>query len=278
MFLGFSSFKTGKPAWMLFTGEGKRIRYEKMINRIQQADIILFGEHHNNPIAHWLQLELSHDLHRVRENALIMGAEMFETDNQLILDEYLLGLISQSRFEAEARLWPNYHTDYKPLVEFAREQGLQFVATNIPRRYAALVNMKGLEGLNELSEQAKILLPPLPIEYNPDLKAYRSMLEMEGFRGHQNENFPKAQAVKDATMAHFILKYWTSGKLFLHFNGAYHSDNYESIYWYLKQHNSNLNIVTITTVSQAELSKLDDFNKGKADYIICVVKNMTPTH
>jgi hypothetical protein len=104
------------------------------------------------------------------------------------------------------------------------------------------------------------------------------MMEMEGMGNHGNENFPKAQAIKDATMAHFILENWSQGKLFLHFNGAYHSDNFESIYWYLKQQNPQLNIITITTVSQRDLSSLEEENEGIADYIICVDNDMTATH
>ncbi len=273
-----SAFKTGKPAWILYSQQGKKVRYEKMVRDIRNADVILFGEYHNNPVAHWLQLELSRDLHESKGAELVFGAEMFETDNQVILDEYLQGIISQSRFEAEARLWPNYSTDYKPLVEFARENQLHFVATNIPRRYASLVHSSGFEGLEKLSEQAKDFLPPLPVKYNPELPAYKSMLEMEGMGNHMNENFPKAQAIKDATMAHFILENRSKGKLFLHFNGTYHSNNFEGIYWYLKQQNPELNIATITTVSQKDISSLNEENKGKANYIICVDNDMTPTH
>jgi uncharacterized iron-regulated protein len=202
---------------------------------------------------------------------------MFESDNQLILNEYVDSLISQKRFEAEARLWPNYKTDYKPLVEFARENKIDFVASNIPRRYAALVNSEGFEGLDELSDQAKSLIAPLPINYEPELECYKSMLEMEGMEDHVNENFPKAQAVKDATMSYFILENWSSGKLFLHYHGTYHSDNFESIYWHLKQENSELKIVTISTVSQQDISTLTEENSGKADFIICVDEDMTKT-
>ncbi len=269
-----AGLKTGKPAWILYSKDGKSMKYKKMVKKIQDADIILFGEYHNNPVSHWLQLELSKDLFRIKGRNLVLGAEMFESDNQLILDEYLEGLISQSRFEAAVRLWPNYRSDYKPLVELARENQLRFIATNIPRRYASIVNSDGFAGLEMLSEHAKTFLPPLPVEYNPDLKAYSSMLEMEGIKNHINENFPKAQAIKDATMSHFILENWSPGKLFLHFNGAYHSDNYESIYWYLKQKNPDLRIATLTTVSQKDISTLNEENTGKADYIICVDENL----
>jgi uncharacterized iron-regulated protein len=278
VFILFAAFKTDKSACLLYNQKGKEVKYDKMLKQIQGADIILFGELHNNPIAHWLQIELTKDLYAKKKDDLILGAEMFESDNQLILDEYLDSLISQSRFEAEARLWPNYKTDYKPLIEFANEKQLRFVATNIPRRYATLVNNEGFEGLEKLSDEAKKFLPPLPVKYDSTLNAYKSMMEMDGMRSHVTPNFPKAQAIKDATMAYFILENWSAGKLFLHFHGAYHSENFESIYWYLKQENPNLNIVTIHTVQQEDISKLEEETEGKADFIICVDEDMTKTH
>jgi len=277
LFFVFTAFKTKKPAYLLFNEKGKKVKYEKMLDQVKDADIVLFGELHNNPIAHWLQFELTKDLHELKGANLVLGAEMFESDNQLILDEYFSGLISQTRFEAEVRLWNNYKTDYKPLVEFARKNELRFAATNVPRRYASLVNSKGFEGLEELSNEAKAFLPPLPVPYDPELPAYKNMLNMEGMGSHVNENFPKAQAIKDATMAHFILENWSPGKLLIHYHGAYHSDNFESIYWYLKQHNPDLNIVTITTVSQENISELTEKNTGKAHFTICVDENMTAT-
>lgn len=277
LFFVFSAFKSDKPAYSLFNKDAKSIKYEKVLKQVENADIVLFGELHDNPVSHWLQLELTKDLYQLKGENLILGAEMFESDNQLILDEYIDTLISQKRFEAEARLWSNYKTDYKPLIEFAKENTIDFVATNIPRRYASLVNSKGFEGLEELSEEAKTFISPLPINYDPELDCYKSMLEMEGMGDHVNENFPKAQAVKDATMAHFILKNWSKGKLFLHYHGAYHSDNFESIYWHLKQENPNINIVTITTVSQEDVSAITEENKGVADYTICVDEDMTKT-
>jgi uncharacterized iron-regulated protein len=195
----------------------------------------------------------------------------------VILDEYLDSLISTSSFESEARVWPNYKTDYKPLVEFAKNNKLKFVATNVPRRYASLVNSKGFEELDKLSVEAKAFLPPLPIKYDAELNCYKSMLEMEGMGSHVTENFPKAQALKDATMAHFILKNWSPGQLLIHYHGSYHSENFESIYWYLKQANPDLKIVTIHSVSQKDVTELTKENTGKADFTICVVEDMTKT-
>jgi len=277
LFFIFSAFKADKPAYTLFNQSGKEVKYEKMIKEAADADIVLFGESHDDPISHWLQLELSKDLYNLKKDRLILGAEMFESDNQVILDEYLDSLISMTSFESNVRLWPNYKTDYKPLVEFAKKNKLKFVASNIPSRYASLVNSKWFEGLYELSAEAKAFLPPLPVKYDPELNCYKSMMEMEGMGSHVTPNFPKAQAIKDATMAHFMLKNWSKGKLLIHFHGSYHSENYESIYWFLKQEKPDLKIVTIHTVSQDKISELTKENKGKADFTICVDEDMTKT-
>ncbi|RIJ49296.1 iron-regulated protein [Maribellus luteus] len=277
IFLMFTAFKPDKPAYLLFDKDGKTVKYERMLKQIQEADVVLFGELHDNPISHWLQLELTKDMFEMYGKNLILGAEMFESDNQVILDEYLSGKISQRNFEDEMKLWPNYKTDYKPLVEFAKDSGLYFVATNVPRRYAALVNKKGFEGLEELSDEAKTFLPSLPPAYDSTLNCYASMMTMEGMGSHVSSNFPKAQAIKDATMSHFILKNREPGKKLLHYHGAYHSQNFESIYWYLKHYQPELKIVTIHSVTQKDISKLSEENTGKADFTICVDEDMTRT-
>ncbi len=273
----FLSFKSDKPAYQIYNSKGKKVKYKEIIKKASEADIIFFGEYHNNPITHWLQLEITKDLYDKNEGELMLGAEMFETDNQLILDEYINGIISQKSFEKEARLWPNYQTDYKPLVEFAKENELVFVASNVPRRYASLVHKKGFEALDSLDKHTKYLLPPLPIDYDPELGCYKKMMEMM-MGAHANPNLPKAQALKDATMGFFISENYTDGSIFIHYNGAFHSDNYEGIIWYLKNYNNSLNILTISTVEQSDIDTLAIDNKGIADFIICVPENMTKTH
>jgi uncharacterized iron-regulated protein len=309
------SFASDKPAYRLFDQEGKKVKYEKMLKELVEADIVFFGELHTDPIAHWLQLELTKDLYEQKREALVLGAEMFEADNQLILNEYLEGIYASDKFEAEMRLWGNYQTDYKPLVEFARKNHVPFIATNIPRRYASVVHKKGFEGLDELDDEALDYIAPLPILYDPEVKCYKDMLNMVGLgapeeeeapmgmaaseekeaaeeteapkmmpAGHGSgipkntmENLPKAQAAKDATMAYFILENWTEGKTMFHFNGTYHSDNFEGIVWHLKQQNPELKIMTIATVQQTEIDSLSEKNQQLASYILCVPENMTRT-
>jgi uncharacterized iron-regulated protein len=279
LFLLLMSLKTDKPAYRIYTSKGHETNYYDMLNDARKADIVFFGEQHNNPICHWLEYELACDLYKETGKNLILGAEMFETDNQLLLDEYLSGMIKEKNFETEAKLWPNYKTDYKPLVTLARDSGIIFIATNIPRRYASLVNNKGFEGLQNLEPQAKALIAPLPVAYDPELPGYKKMLENMGDAGqsHATENLPKAQAMKDATMAWSILNHMKKGKVFLHFNGSYHSDNYEGIIWYLKQANPGLKIITISSAEQTDLSDLSKESEGIADFILITPERMTKT-
>lgn len=279
LIITMTAMKSDLPAYRIYNAKGKNSDFSKMLKEAASADVVLFGELHNNPISHWLQLELTKGLYDAKKEQLVMGAEMFESDNALILNEYLRKKVNDRNFESEARLWPNYKTDYKPLVTFARDNGIPFIATNIPRRYAALVNREGFDGLMQLDEEARRYIAPLPVAYDPELPGYRGMVEMMGGAGgHVNENLPRAQAIKDATMAHFILKNLKKGQTFLHFHGTYHSDNYEGIVWYLKQNNPELKILTINTSEQAAADSLDEGNKGKADFIIVVPETMTKTH
>jgi len=267
-----------KQAYRLFKENGKKTKYEKMVAAASEADVVLFGEYHNNPISHWLQLELTRDLYAIKGESLVMGAEMIEADNQLILNEYLSGLISEVKFEEEARLWKNYTTDYKPLVLLAKDNDLKFIATNIPRRYANSVYKQGVAVLDSLSNEAKRFISPLPLEYDTSLNCYSQLIHGSMMQGHGGINFADAEAIKDATMSHFILENWQSGKLFIHYNGAYHSDAYESMNWFLHRANPDLKIVTISTVEQDSLEELDGDSREKADFIIAVPTSMTKTN
>lgn len=278
LFISSSISAQEKEAYQIFNKKGKEVSYKKMLEACADADVVFFGESHNNAISHWLQLELTKDVYAKKGGNITVGAEMYESDNQLLIDEYFNGHITKKSFKKEARLWPNYKTDYEPVLEFAKKNGVKMIATNIPRRYANLVYRKGLVALDSLSDEAKMFLPPLPIEVDLELSAYKELYEMDMGHGEVKENFPHSQAVKDATMAHFLYKNYEQGKTFIHHNGSYHSDNFQSIIWYLNKLNSKLKVVSITTVEQEDVEKLEGDNKGIAHFTICVPSSMTKTY
>ncbi len=267
-------FAQEKSPYALFTKSGQQTTYAKLLDAAAKSEVVLFGEYHDNSIVHWLEFELAKDL--AAKAPLTLGAEMFEADNQSQLNAYLAGTINQKQLDSTARLWPNYKTDYKPLVDWAKEKTLPFIATNIPRKYASLVYKKGFDALLDLPEQEKSWMAPLPIYYDANLPEYANMLAEMG--GHGGDNLPKAQAIKDATMAYFISKNLPANGVFLHYNGTYHSDNFEGVGYYLKRALPMVKTLTISTVTQADLNALAPENLSKADFILVIDEDVTKTY
>lgn len=263
-----------KPAYQLYQSNGKKVNYVKMLKHLQKSEVVFFGELHNNPIAHWIELELAIDLHK--KQSIQLGAEMIEADNQKALDAYLSGEIDRKEYKEQVRLWPNYETDYAPIIEWAKQNNIAFTATNIPRRFANQVYKEDFEILKKLTEEEKSWIAPLPIPFDKELETYQEILTMIG--DHGSPLFVKAQAIKDATMAHFILQNKKPDTLFLHYNGAFHSNKYEGIVWYLQEYKKDLKIKTITTVEQKDISKLEEKYKYTADFILVIPQTMTKTY
>ncbi|MBC8154307.1 MAG: ChaN family lipoprotein [Bacteroidetes bacterium] len=284
-----SAFRADKPAYLFYTQSLKPTSYDALLKQAADADVVLFGELHNNPICHWLELRLAKDLYAKKKTQLVLGAEMFETDNQSALTAYASGQTTSEEFAKQARLWPNYDTDYRPLTDFTREQKIPFVATNAPRKYASLVARQGLAALDTLPADLKKQLAPLPVTVDLTLPGYKNMLTMmggdnahggnpHGGTTDQAANFARAQAIKDATMAHFILQNWSAGKTVLHLNGAYHSNNFEGISWYLKQQNPALKILTVSSVELEDIMKPEKESKDLANYVLAIPADMTKTY
>jgi uncharacterized iron-regulated protein len=273
-----NSMGQDKKPYQIYTFSGQEASFKEMLKAAEKAEVVLFGEQHDNAIVHWLQLEFIKELHTqfASKKSLILGAEMIEADNQKQLNQYLKNEINQKQLDTTARLWKNYKTDYKPLVDFAKSKNIQFIATNVPRKFASMVYKNGFESLDLLLQDDKNWIATLPILYDPKLPGYVKMItEMQG---HGGDNLPKAQALKDATMAHFILKYFSDKATFVHFNGTYHSEYQEGIVWYLKQKKAKLKTLTIASVTQNDIIRLDKEHINKADFIIVVDEDVTKTY
>jgi hypothetical protein len=196
-------------------------------------------------------------LKRVWESGLApdvaLSLEFFQRDTQPVLDEYLAGLISEKSFTSDARPWPRYETDYRPLIEFSKEAGIDVIAANAPRRYASRVTREGRESLLDLPEHAFQFLPPLP--YGKASDAYRNqwiqviseVMEEEGRKcgipveqlaaegeeaqarapagSHGNMgNQMDSQVLWDASMGYWISQYLHDNPeaLVLHMVGGFH--------------------------------------------------------
>jgi uncharacterized iron-regulated protein len=82
IFVIFVAMKSDKKAFELYYANRKDVKYAKMIKELSKADIVFFGELHNNPISHWFELPVTKDLFAVKKDNLILRAEMLDSDNQ----------------------------------------------------------------------------------------------------------------------------------------------------------------------------------------------------
>lgn len=277
--ISFLNAQEIKP-FQFYNEKGKTVKFDKMIKDLANYDVVFIGEHHNNSINHWLQLQITKALSEKKNNQLTLGAEMFERDNQSQLNDYLSGKLDEKVLKDSMRLWQNFTTDYKPLVDFAKDKKLKFIATNIPRRYASIVAKKGLDSLNTVTEKEKSWMMKLPVEVTLDTPGYPEMMEMMGDHAGPNAmDFVAAQAVKDATMAESIFKNLEKGKLFIHYNGDYHSKEFGGTVWYLKKLNPDLKIAVISVFeSEDENLTLPKEDFTPTNFNLVIPADMTKTY
>jgi uncharacterized iron-regulated protein len=269
------SVKAQSEAYQFFTNKGKKIELKQVLKEAETADAVFFGELHNNSLGHWLQLQVLKGLQATTPD-LVVGSEIFEREDQLNLDEWFSDQITEASFEAEAKLWKNYNTDYRPVLRYAKVKNLQFIATNVPRKYASLVSKSGLAGLDSLSSQAKKYFAKLPMAVDMTMPGYVAMKDMMHGAPGNSDYMIQAQALKDATMAESLFEPLREGKKVYHINGSYHSKDGEGILWYLKREFPDLKILNIHMVTQDQIDKLDDEN-AKAGEIILVLPSDSHT-
>ncbi|MEZ4688172.1 MAG: ChaN family lipoprotein [Bacteroidia bacterium] len=170
LFITSIAMAQDKPAYRMFNPEGKKLKYAKALKTARAADVVFFGELHNDAIAHWLELEVLMDLTEAKgKKNIITGGEMFERHQVENLEAYLAGELDEETFLDSTKVWPNYKSDYRPVIEFCKAQGIPYIGTNIPRQYARMVARQGPEALQDLPENEKALMTPLPFEIDYEL-------------------------------------------------------------------------------------------------------------
>lgn len=245
----------------------RTISFEKMAKQLAKNEVVLFGELHDDSIAHVLELELSSYFYNLFPNSFALGAEMFETHQSSYLQKYLasgnLNALTDS-----TKLWSNFASDYFPTLQFAQVNQIPYYATNIPRKYASLVFKKGINALDSLTVKERALICPLPFPFDSTLSQYKECIQMGIDMHASGMNFALAQAIKDATMAWNITNALRTNEKLLHFNGSFHSNYYQGIYWYIKQYRPKTKIATIAIIKKSEFNHKRDCYI--ADFVIIV--------
>ena len=214
------------------------------------ADVVLAGEQHDNTVFHSFQLELLKTLDRGRDD-LLLSMEMFERDVQPVLDHYLEGKVEEAEFLKQSRPWPNYRSDYRPLVEYARHHGIPVLAANVPRRHARTVARKGIAALQDLDPEER---KTAAAEILSGSEAYKKRFSgvMKGMDRDRFGRMYAAQCLKDDTMAESIHTYLEAHpgiRRVLHLTGAFHSSHGLGTVHGLKKRRPGLNTKVVTCVA-----------------------------
>ena len=268
-FLAIAQANTASHYKVYNTATGKVINVDDIVNDMAKADVLFFGEEHSDSTAHYLELILFKALVAKYPDKVSLSMEMFETDTQPVLNEYLRGLIREKNFITDARAWPNY-TDYRPLIEFAKASSINVVAANAPARYTNMVTRMGLNSLNKLDAAGKSYLPPLPIDTATG-KYYNKFTDVMGGHGMPGMELYQAQNLWDASMGWQIAQYLKAHNGFkvLQLNGGFHSEEKLGTVAQFKNYDVKAKVLNIACISGTDITK-PDWSKytNLADYVI----------
>ena len=261
--------------YKIYDGMGNPATLNQIINSVGRSDTVFLGENHDDSTAHYLQAEiLKKTLESYGKNKKVtLSMEMFERDVQIVLDEYLKDLITEKKFLDDSRPWNNYKTDYRPLVEYAKQNQLEVIAANAPRRYVNMVSRNGRDSLNQLSPQAKKWLAPLPYPQSSETYA-KKFTDLMGGMPSNTQNVSKileSQTLWDATMAFSIAEYLKNNKnaLVVHLNGSFHTESRLGTAEQLLKINPKLKVLVITIKYEEDFNTFDKAkHTNLGDFII----------
>ena len=223
------------PVRVYDTAAGQFIDFEVMLAAISKADVVFVGEQHDDPNTHRLETAILDGLHR-RKRAPVVSLEMFERDVQAVLDSYLAGRTTEEELLKTSRPPSRYMTDYRPIVETAKQRGWPVIASNVPRRIASAVAKSGKDAIAQLRETDRALVArqlacPLDLYFErfaETMSSHPAGNQTADEKRAMTERYYWAQCVKDETMAESIATAIENRPAVatpvVHFNGAFHSD------------------------------------------------------
>lgn len=262
------------------TKNQKLVSVDDMISNLDHADVLFFGEEHNDSTCHVLEYELFKQIGQKYPGKAALSMEMFETDCQNVLNEYLAGLIREKNFITEARAWHNYK-DYRPLIELAKTDHIPVVAANAPARYVNMVNRMGLGSLQNLDATGKAWLPPLPVDTATGAYYDKFLQVMGGHAALGGMQMYQAQNLWDATMGWSIATFLKKHRDYkiLQVNGGFHSEEKLGAAAQLKKYSPKIKVLNIACF---EDESFDNPDWGKYshdnDYIILTDPKLPKTY
>ncbi|MDQ3023016.1 MAG: ChaN family lipoprotein [bacterium] len=282
---------------------GIPISFGALAHALDSADVVLVGEHHEDPATHRLELDISAAMHDNHEHdyyghMLNIAMEMFERDQQDLLDDRFndCGEDNEEDEELEetflqaARLWSNYQRDYRPITEQWRQScSSQVVASNAPTSISRRVAKEGIEAVlaslttEERGWIAESTTAPRDDYWQRFLTAMGGGASADAHSSGMSEDtlyrYYQAQCLKDDTMAETIaaLREADPQRQVVHLSGSFHIDYGLGIVPRLKQRRPDDKIVTVAirpveNFEETTLQAALEAEPGVADYVVFVLK------
>ena len=251
------------------------VNIPQLAQQLQSFDVVFIGEFHGNHASHLLEMQLIQALHKLRSEQ-VLSLEMFNRDQQPLLDRYLDSEIGEVYFVKNAPAWNNYIASYRPIVEYAKQHFIPVVASNAAANIVRCIGREGTDYQAKLSAEESNLIAKKPFTDQEDYrKRYMEFLEeARKIDETAKERSFLAQLTRDNTMAESILlaKEDDIEAQVIHLNGSFHSDFFLGTVTALKQLNPSLKIAVVSPieVEDRNLPSFDkeDLNRGDFIYLI----------
>jgi uncharacterized iron-regulated protein len=188
------------PLSLVDAATGKSITAEAFLAALRMKKVVYVGERHDQPLDHGVQYAILRQLHR-EEASLGIGMEMFQVPFQEPLTKWSAGLIDETVLRRDTEYderWGFDFSMYRPILEYARNRGIEVVALNAPREMAYAVAKGGIDSLP--AEQASAL-PELDLGNEQHRALFDSEFDAgEHAVGDGIDQYYEAQVVWDETM------------------------------------------------------------------------------
>ncbi|EOV1170975.1 ChaN family lipoprotein [Vibrio fluvialis] len=235
--------------YQLASPKGNSLTLSQFTQDIRDADVILIGEWHTHAGIHRFQTELLQELSE-SERPVALSMEQFSRPDQALVDAYLRGEIGEQYLIQQTSAWPNYESDYRPLIELAKQQKIIVIAANAPKSVVRCIGRYGAAYLEQLTPDERL---QVAAQINTQDSVYKQqfMASMHHGTPQQTENQFAAQVTWDETMAESIVNYLTKhpGARVMHIAGLFHTQNGLGTAASILRRNPSLNIVVVTPVS-----------------------------
>ncbi|MEO5343290.1 MAG: ChaN family lipoprotein [Gammaproteobacteria bacterium SHHR-1] len=186
---------------------GQALSFTGLIGQLLQEDVIFIGEIHSEYGHQRMQLALLEALHR-RKVKLAIGVEWIQRPFQQHLDDFIADRIDEAEMLRRTQYfsrWGHDYRHYRPIVQFAKREGLPLIALNAPSELIQAIMQGGLKGLDDF------YVAQLPEEYYFTNETYKQRLQRiyarhQGIKGSFG-NFYEVQLTWDETMAEQVTRF-----------------------------------------------------------------------